>query len=93
MSCGVALRLAYPLHRKSLSRTAHFGGEPAPQGFAASQGEGFPADRWLIQAARLRYMRLKMPIRYPSNAFEPHYEGSTVVWPGAGAGRGGGARA
>ena len=57
--CGLALRLAYPLHRKSLCRTAHFGGEPAPQGFAASQDEGFPTDRWLTQGATLRFMRLK----------------------------------
>jgi len=26
----------------------HFGGEPAPQDFAMSQGEGFPVYRWLI---------------------------------------------
>jgi hypothetical protein len=48
---GAALRLAYPLHRKALCRTVHFGGEPAPQGFAASQAEGFPSDRWLFHAA------------------------------------------
>ena len=35
-------------------RTAHLGGEPFAQGFAASQGEGLPTDRWPTLDAILR---------------------------------------
>ena len=63
--CGVALDPPYPLHQKSLSRTALLGGEPAKQRIAVrelrgcARAEGFYVGGGLFQGFILGLMWLK----------------------------------
>ena len=57
--CGLALRLACPVHPRPLIRAAHFGGEPAKQGVTAGQVRKFMTIDGCSTAAILPLMGLK----------------------------------